>query len=119
MTRYFDYKDEQAEFHDAYYIARKITTSLQSLISNPHLTESEKEIIQSYANEASKCLEEIDQLGEIGEIESTVNHDMIEPETINYYYEYGDWPKTHLKLEKYFKHLFIIFLFLKRKQFQL
>ena len=94
MTRYFDYKDEQAEFHDAYYIARKITTSLQSLISNPHLTESEKEIIQSYANEASKCLEEIDQLGEIGEIESTINHDMIDPKAINYYYEYGDWPEN-------------------------
>lgn len=105
MTRYFDYKDEQAEFHDAYYIARKITTSLQSLISNPHLTESEKEIIQSYANEASKCLEEIDQLGEIGEIESTVNHDMIEPETINYYYEYGDWPKNASETGEIFQTL--------------
>lgn len=77
MTRYFDYKDEQAEFHDAYYIARKITTSLQSLISNPHLTENEREIIQNYANQANAYLEEINRLGEIGEIESTINHDMI------------------------------------------
>ena len=115
MTRYFDYKDEQAEFHDAYYIARKITTSLQSLISNPHLTESEREIIQNYANQANTYLEEIDRLGEIGEIESTINHDMIEPETINYYYEYGDWPENTSETGERFQSLIRYIFMLEEK----
>ena len=115
MTRYFDYKDEQAELHDAYYIARKITTSLQSLISNPHLTENEREIIQNYANQANAYLEEIDRLGEIGEIESTINHDMIDPKAINYYYEYGDWPENTSETGERFQTLIRYIFMLEEK----
>ena len=102
-TRYFDYKEANAEFHDAYFIAKKITESLNSLINNSHLTSDEKDIVQKSATEANFYLEEIDLLGDIYSIESTVNHDLLEPWVVDYYYENNIFPENASEIGQTFQ----------------